>query len=70
MSRQTPAGLFVLGAGLGFGLGLLRETLLGGFHVLHFGKHDVCGVLELKRDFLQLLGAFRKAGLVFHILYW
>ena len=67
MPCQTPAGLFVLGAGLGFGLGLLRETLLRGLHVLHFGKHDVCGVLELKRNFFQLLGAFRKAGLVFHI---
>ena len=67
MSRQTPAGLFVLGAGLGFGLGLLRETLLRGLHVLHFGKHDVGGVLELKGDFFQLLGAFRKAGLIFHI---
>ena len=67
MSRQTPAGLFVLCAGLGFGLGLLRETLLRGLHVLHFGKHDIGGVLELKRDFFQSLGAFRKAGLVFHI---
>ena len=67
MPCQTPAGLLFLGAGLRFGLRLLRETLLRGFHVLHFGKHDVGGVLELKRDFFQSLGAFRKAGLVFHI---
>jgi hypothetical protein len=68
MSRQTPAGLLFLGAGLGFGLGLLRKTLLRGLHVLHFGKHDVGGVLELKGDVLQQLGAFRKARLVFHIV--
>ena len=67
MSRQTPAGLLFLGAGLGFGLGLLRKTLLRGLHVLHFGKHDVGGVLELKGDVLQLLGALRKAGLIVHI---
>ena len=56
-----------LGAGLGFGLRLLRETLLRGLHVLHFGKHDIGGVLELKRDFFQLRGALRKAGLIVHI---
>ena len=68
MSRQTPAGLLFLGAGLGFGLGLLRKTLLRGLHVLHFGEHDVGGVLELKGGILQLLGALRKTGLlVFHI---
>ena len=55
-----------LGAGLGFGLGLLRETLLRGLHVLHFGKHDVGGALELKRDLFQLRGALRKAGLIVH----
>ena len=68
MSRQTPAGLLFLGAGLGFGLGLLRETLLRGFHVLHFGKHDVGGVLELKGDVFQLLGALRETGLSVHSL--
>ena len=69
MSRQTPAGLLFLGAGLGFGLGLLRKTLLRGLHVLHFGEHDVGGVLELKRNVFQLRGALRKTGLlVFHIL--
>ena len=68
MSRLTPAGLLFLGAGLGFGLGLLRKTLLRGLHVLHFGKHDVGGVLELKGDVLQLLGELRKTGLlVFHM---
>ena len=64
MSRQTPAGRFVLGAGffvVGLGLRLLCETLLRGLHVLHFGKHDVGGVLELKGGVLQLLGALRKA---------
>ena len=66
MSRQTPAGLLFLGAGLGFGLRLLRETLLRGLHVLHFGKHDFGGVPELKRNLFQLLGAFRKAGLIVH----
>ena len=67
MSRQTPAGRFVLGAGFFVvGLGLLRKTLLRGLHVLHFGKHDVGSVLELKRSLFQLLGALRKAGLVFH----
>ena len=67
MPCQTPAGLLFLGAGLRFGLRLLRKTLLCGLHVLHFGKHDFGGVLELKRNLFQLLGAFRKAGLVFHI---
>ena len=55
-----------LGARLGFGLGLLRETLLRGLHVLHFGKHDIGGVLELKRNLFQLRGALRKAGLIVH----
>ena len=67
MSRLTPAGFRFLGAGFGFGLGLLRKTLLSGLHVLHFGEHDFGGVLELKGDVLQLLGALRKTGLlVFH----
>ena len=56
----------MLGAGLGFGLGLLRETLLRGFHVLHFGEHDVGRVLELKGGIFQLRGALRKAGLIVH----
>ena len=56
------AGLFVVG------LGLLRETLLRGFHVLHFGEHDVGGALELVRCLFQLRGALRKAGLVVRIL--
>jgi hypothetical protein len=56
-----------LGAGLGFGLRLLRETLLRGLHVLHFGKHDIGGVLELKRNIFQLRGALREAGLIVHI---
>ena len=55
-----------LGAGLGFGLRLLRETLLRGLHVLHFGKHDIGGVLELKRNLFQLRGALREAGLIVH----
>ena len=68
MSRQPPAGLLFLGAGffVGLGLRLLRETLLRGLHVLHFGKHDVSGVLELKRNLFQSLGAFHEAGLIFH----
>jgi len=66
MPCQTPAGLFLLGAGLGFGL--LRETLLCGLHVLHFREHDFGGVLELKRSLFQLLGALRKAGLIVHSL--
>ena len=57
------------GTGLGFGLGLLRKTLLRGLHVLHLGKHDVGGVLELKGDVFQLRGALRKAGLVVHSLH-
>ena len=60
------AGL--LGAGLGFGLGLLRETLLRGLHVLHFREHDVGGALQLVRRFFQLRGALREAGLIVHIL--
>ena len=69
MPCQTPAGRFCLGAGLGFGLRLLRETLLRGLHVLHFGKHDVGGVLELKGDVFQLRGALRETRLlIFHII--
>ena len=56
-----------LGAGLGFGLGFLCETLLRGLHVLHFGEHEFGGILELKRNLFQSLGAFRKAGLIVHI---
>ena len=59
-------GMAGSGAGLLFGLGLLRETLLRGLHVLHFGKHDVGGVLELKGDVFQLLGTLCKAGLIVH----
>ena len=62
-----PGGLSFLGAGLRFGLRLLRKALLRGLHVLHFREHDVGGVLQLKRCLLQLLGAFREAGLIFHI---
>ena len=61
--RTAP---FYLGAGLGFGRGLLRKTRLCGLHVLHFGKHDIGGVLELKRNLFQLRGALRKAGLIVH----
>ena len=57
------AGLFVVG----LGLRLLRKTLLRGLHVLHFGKHDIGGVLELKRYLFQLRGALREAGLIVHI---
>ncbi len=64
-----PAGFRFLGAGLLFGLGLLRKTLLRGLHVLHFGKHDFGGVLELKGDVLQLLGALRETGLSVHSLH-
>jgi hypothetical protein len=65
MSRLTPAGFRFLGAG--FGLGLLRKTLLRGLHVLHFGKHDVRGALELVRRLFQSRGAPRKARLCVHI---
>ena len=70
MPCLTPAGLFGLGAGLflsGFGRGLLRVALLRGLHVLHFGEHDIGGVLELKRNLFQLRGALRKTGLIVHI---
>ena len=35
--------------------------------MLHFGKHDVGGALELERRLFQLRGALRKAGLIVHI---
>ena len=63
-----PGGAFLLGAGLGFGRGLLREARLCGLHVLHFGKHDVGGVLELVRRLFQSRGALRKLGLIVHNL--
>ena len=46
----------------------LSEALLGGLHVLHFGKHDVGGVSQLVRRLLEPLCALLEIW-VFPYLY-